>query len=339
MADINKILLSFIDDELRLSQKDVEKSAASREWLLNRISNVIANSDEHPNLYSPEPFVNFGSYFKGTKVSNVDEYDELVVLDSYTGVYSSNGQAIGSGLGTSSPNKKYSSSFMKDDGSGVSPTKQLNWLKKIVSSILVPLGGEAPIKDGQAVTATLKSSDLKIDLVPAGIFSSKTRANTVFYNIPAGNDTDGWIETNPKIDKEIIANTAKNRDNFKNLIRLFKFIRDRHHLDISSFALECAAVHYAQQSDWYYDFYANTKEFFEYLRSCFLAKKIADITNTSKNLLAAMGESNAKNIEVDLHSIQIGLMRQKIEADEQQAKKEVYRLLMNLQESEKVGNL
>ena len=128
--------------------------------------------------------VYFGSYFKGTKVADVDEYDVLVLIDSYSGSYSRGGKQVGIGQGSADPNPKYYKKFYKDDGSGVSPAKMLNWLKGVADEVVGTFSGEAPVRDGQAITSTIKSKGLKIDLVPAGVFVNGN--GTLFYNIPDG---------------------------------------------------------------------------------------------------------------------------------------------------------
>ncbi|MHC4986998.1 MAG: hypothetical protein ACYTFX_00680 [Planctomycetota bacterium] len=54
----------------------------------------------NPKLLASDPFIYFGSYFKGTKVADVDEFDVLVVIDSQGGQYSQGGKVIGHGLGS-----------------------------------------------------------------------------------------------------------------------------------------------------------------------------------------------------------------------------------------------
>lgn len=98
MTNLNYLIQKYIDNEISLSMKDISASAKSREWFLNRIKNKINekinNGEIVPQLYSETPFVNFGSYFKGTKVKDVDEFDVLVVLDSNSGQLTQSGVVI-----------------------------------------------------------------------------------------------------------------------------------------------------------------------------------------------------------------------------------------------------
>lgn len=133
----------------------------------------------------PEPFVYFGSYFKRTQVADVAEFDVLVVVDSNTGVFNTWGSQLGAGSGSVYPNPKCDPRYSKADGSGVSPSKMLNWLRDIVGTVTVAYGGAAPERVGQAIIASIPSSGLFIDLVPAGVFSRLTDGTTL-NNLIAG---------------------------------------------------------------------------------------------------------------------------------------------------------
>lgn len=84
-----------------------------------------------PELYPGRNTLYFGSYFKGTKVAAVDEFDVLVILDSNNGVFRQNGISVGKGLGRADPNYLFDEIYKLSDGSGVSLTKLLNWLENV----------------------------------------------------------------------------------------------------------------------------------------------------------------------------------------------------------------
>ena len=264
-------------------QTDISASAKSREWFLSRIENVIASRKNEPVLYKPR-FVYFGSYFKGTKVQVVDEYDVLVVIDSHTGIFSSGGVEIGKGQGVAAPNHKYDGKYMKDDNSGVSPTKLLNWFHGVVKEITDAFNGEAPERQGQAVTAIIKSQNLKIDLVPAGIFTRKSEGTT-FYIIPNGRKDNGWIVTSPESDIRALNELAAGKDNFKNVIRITKRIKDRYNFIVPSFAVETAIVDYGNRTKWYNNLFYDTLGVVEHLSKRFREGVIADPYDLTKNLL------------------------------------------------------
>lgn len=274
MGDVSKAIADFIADEIKLSQSDISSAVASREWFLDRIKNEIARRTDEPVLYEPEPFVRFGSYFKRTKVATVDEFDILVVLDCNTGHFVSGGVEIGKGLGSVSPNPRYYDKYKKSDGSGVSPAKMLNWLKGVVQTVVSSFGGEAPERNGQAVTAIIKSKNLKIDLVPAGIFQSSN--GRIFYDIPKGDANNSWILTAPREDIDLLNSVAKNKEYFRDVIRLCKYIRTAYNFKVSSFAIETAIVQYGMSNYWFSSLALNVYETLSHLASAFRSGVIND---------------------------------------------------------------
>lgn len=243
MSELSVSIKKYIDNVIRLSAKDIQDSASSRDWFLKRIQNEIENRTNDPILYATEPFIRFGSYFKGTKVSDADEYDILVVIDSCNGQYTNNGQIIGKGEGTAFPNHKYDKRFYKSDDSGVSSKKIVWWLQGIVQEVVNSFGGEPTIEDGISVTAEIKTQNIKLDLVPCGVFQHVTKGKQ-FYNI--GNGNDSWTLTNPSVDIDRLSNIANGKDDFKNIIRICKRIKDQYGLQISSFTIETAIANYAE---------------------------------------------------------------------------------------------
>lgn len=285
MADITKSINQFITDEIKLFQKDITSAVESREWFLSRIESAVKKRTNEPTLYKT-PFVYFGSYFKKTKVTNVDEFDVLVVIDSNSGQYTQGGQVIGKGLGDANPNHKYDKKYKKSDDSGVSPSKLLNWLKGIAEEVVESFHGQAPERDGQAITATIKSKGLKIDLVPACIFEEDD--GTVFYIIPKGDKGNGWIRTQPKDDMNKLEDAAKEKDGFRNVIRLMKFVRGKYNFKVSSFAIESAVVNYSKTAAWKNDLYTDLKDCLSYLAQNFRAGEIKSTIDENANLISGV---------------------------------------------------
>ncbi|MFC1591246.1 hypothetical protein ACFL43_01850 [Thermodesulfobacteriota bacterium] len=290
MADLDKLVSKFVREEITLFSKDISASAKSREWFLTRLQNIInsklENGETIPQLYSRSPFVYFGSYFKGTKVRDVDEYDVLVVLDSNNGQFKQSGNIIGKGVGSCVPCNKYLKKYFKSpDDSGVSPTKLLNWLKEIVKEIVESFGGEAPERAGQSITAIIKSQNLKIDLVPAGIFTHTNDSSKIFYDIPKGDKNSGWILTAPHEDIKIINDVAGTRPEFKNVLRVLKSVRSDYTFDVSSFAVECSAVSYALSNTWTDSIAKNLHEALLHFADRLRKKSIIDTWDDASNLI------------------------------------------------------
>jgi len=101
--DIETCLNSFINNYLALSQKDIDNAIKSREWLINRVISKINEKNNGLKLYreNNSEYITFGSYFKGTKISDADEFDIMLIIDSCNGFYrDDDNKIIGHGIGT-----------------------------------------------------------------------------------------------------------------------------------------------------------------------------------------------------------------------------------------------
>lgn len=287
MGDIDAAVRHYIDNVIRLSQMDISASAKSREWFLDRVISTIADRADdganEPVLYEPKK-VYFGSYFKGTKVGVVDEYDVLLVVDTNNGVLSEDGTTLAYGQGTADPNPLFDKKLYKDNGSGVSPAKLLNWLKRVVEEVVDSFGGTAPIRRRQAVTARIISQNISIDLVPAATLTRLTDGKA-FYAIPSGDASGGWVSTSPEEDKAHLAEVARGKTDFRNVVRVLKRVRDRHNFKVSSFAIETDVVRYAESTYWTSQVGLEVRYALVHLARAFRSGRISDPFDASKNLI------------------------------------------------------
>ena len=285
MGDVSQALNGYIGEVIKLPQRDISSAVRSREWFIDLVKQEINGRTREPALYSERNTLYFGSYFKGTKVAAVDEFDVLVILDSNNSVYRHNGISVGSGLGRADPNHMLDEKYKKSDGSGVSPTTLLNWLKDVVESATGKYGVKTPVRNGQAITVTIKSKDLKLDLVPAAVFQHNSSGET-FYGIPRGDRENGWIATAPHRHMERLKEVAQGKENFRNVIRLCKRIRDTYNFNVPSFAIELAAVGYAEGNYWYDDLYSDFRVVLRSLAEAFRGGVILDPFDDQNNLIA-----------------------------------------------------
>ncbi len=290
MGDVSQALNGYIGEVIKLPQRDISSAVRSREWFIDLVKQEINGRTGEPALYPGQNTLYFGSYFKGTKVAAVDEFDVLVILDLNNGVFSQNGISVGKGLGRADPNHLFDERYKLSDGSGVSPTKLLNWLKDVVESATGKYGVEAPVRNGQAITATIKSKDLKLDLVPAAVLQHNS-SNEVFYAIPRGGQGNGWIATAPHRDMERLKEVAQGKENFRNVIRLCKRVRDKYNFSASSFAIESAIVGYAERSCWYNDLYPDFRGALKCLIEVFRGGVLLDPFDNQSNLIAGVESS------------------------------------------------
>lgn len=267
MTDLNSLLQRFVQEHIALPQTDRQEAIRSREWVVERIRNTIRDTDDGPRLFGEMPVLYYGSYFRGTKVSAADEFDIMFVIDSNGGQFSQRGTIVGTGLGTADPNRKYDGRFHKEDQSGISPMKLLNWLSSVVQESLEEFGVETPIRDGQAITLHLHSRNIHLDLIPAGAFESTDGSGRRFYDIPRGDRANGWILTNPVEDRERIEDVADGRENFRSVIRIVKYLKqpDHYNMAIPSFAVEHACIMYAEETYWTQSIWPDLYGFFGFL--------------------------------------------------------------------------
>lgn len=336
--DLDRVLDRFIREEIALTQDDISSAVRSKKWLLEQIEAKIASKVTGPELYAAGPFVGYGSYFAYLKVSDVDEMDFLVVIDSNSGVFrKEDGIEYGKGLGTASPNHKYDTRFKKADLSGVSPSKLLFWLKDICWEVLEPLGGEEPVIDGPAVKVVLKSKGINFDLVPAGVFERTDWSGNLFYNIPKGDLSDGWVLTNPKKDLERINRLADRCEGLRNVIRVMKLIRDKYEIPISSYAIQCSGCLFAEGYQWQRNLSANLHLALIHLSIKLRSGIIEDGFDPSNNLLKDVSNSgdHANTIQAVLGRLE-ALSN---ESDEDVAYEKLHQILKNTTEGARGRNL
>lgn len=303
MGDITAAVRHYIDNVIRLSQDDISASAKSREWFLNRVITTIArradDGTSEPVLYKPTT-VYFGSYFKGTKVSVVDEYDVILVVDTFGGTLSENGVVLAHGYGVADPNPLFLKKYYKSDDSGVSPDKLLNWLKGVVEEVVESFGGTAPVRNGQAVTARIETQNIDIDLVPAVTLRRDVDSKD-FYAIPRGDAAGGWISTSPEDDKRHLVEVASGKKDFRNVVRVLKRIRDCYNFKVPSFSIETDVINYAESESTYWTESVGLEVRYAlvHLAGAFRSGSILDPFNSGKNLIEGIASLDwyAKRID------------------------------------------
>jgi hypothetical protein len=122
------------------------------------------------------------------------------------------------------------------------------------------------------------------DQVPAGVSRQNSR-DEIFYNIPRGDRENGWILTAPHRDREHLKEVAHGKENFRNIIRLCKRIRDMYNFLVPSFAIESAIVGYAERNYWYNDLYLDFRAVLRSLAGAFRGGVIPDPFDNQNNLI------------------------------------------------------
>ncbi|MEG1482842.1 hypothetical protein [Clostridium sp.] len=290
---VNSEFNKFIDNNITLDQGDISKKAESRRDIIDAVIKKIKEKGDCPQVYKENntEYIHFGSYFKGTKVGNVDEFDVMLIIDSNEGIFSVGGTKKGEGQGGLSPNPKYNGNYNKEDESGISPRKIMNWLKNTIEEALDKTKYKVDIiKDGQAVTVKNEKEYYAVDFVPGGIFKD-INTQEIFYIIPKGDANLGWIVTNPNIDKEIIKDKASTNSQFKNTIRLFKYLfKESYNVTISSYAVESAVVDYEEINYFWNDYSYDFEGVLNHIINLVENDNIPDMRDNEINLLGTINK-------------------------------------------------
>jgi hypothetical protein len=208
------------------------------------------------SLLKENEFVKYGSYCKGTNVGEIDDFDILVVFNSYNmrveneryGCWGSyEGFGVGEELKLSTDIRGYDNKYSSE--------KFLDFFYENIKDA-IPTNYKVPEKDPPAVTLTFREGrkhKLHIDLIPALKF---TYGNSIFYMIPDGNGA--WTRTNPKdLDQQIqdvqkmTKDIGPKENTFKNVIRIVKYIKSQHNIrNLKSFEIEVLALEWAKGYSW-----------------------------------------------------------------------------------------
>lgn len=328
MANVTDCLDRYVREVIALPRVEISSAVKSREWFLKRMLAVIEGRKDEPSLIDEQPYLIYGSYRKGTKVAAVDEFDIMVRIDSNTGVFSRGGAPTAEGRGSSNPNHKYDEKYWLAGQQAVSPTKMLNWLRSVANEVVEPYGGEVPERNGPAITVVIQSKDLRLDLVPGGVFTRLVDGK-LFYNIPRGVNSPDWITTAPEEDIARLNYAAGNRENLKSVIRICKRVKDQYNFGVSSFAIETSVVNYAWSNNWFQDFELDFLGTLEALASDLRSSSIRDPFETSTNLLEGVSTDSLTWYANRIATIREGLTAARSITSDERAYQRIRALLEN----------
>ena len=220
-SNIHTLLEDLIRREISLNASHISQGAKSHTYVCDILKNKSDTDRFFPQFIDGD-FIS-GSYSRGTKIHPLDDIDIMMVMDGNGLCAIQNGSVVNaevrSGNGENNPvlhhlglNKLLSS-------------------KKIIELFSNALRESYPTstvaKDGQAVNVWLESYNLGIDIVPCFHIIPRDESQDYYY-IPEGGISEGWISTNPNIDKDISdLFVQKFGDNFKNFVRLIKFWNEK----------------------------------------------------------------------------------------------------------------
>jgi hypothetical protein len=218
----------FRKNVVDLDSEDTKKARESQDYLFDQIKRLARNNSNFPKIESGNPFMNFGSFARKTKIRPLDDIDFLVILDrSNTAVeinslypYTYNLKFIKPSIYFASTLPSMTLEQFADSSGYINSTRLLNRIKVDLSSVTNYKEADSH-KMESAVTFKLKSYSWNYDIVPA-IRVYDIFGNTAYFLIPDGKGY--WIATNPRLDN--FSTTAVNRKyegSFLGILRLLKY--------------------------------------------------------------------------------------------------------------------
>ena len=228
----------LIQSELTLTSTQISRGSTSHNYIRELLSNKNTEDSSFPRLIDGD-FLS-GSYARGTKIHPLDDIDVMIIMD-------------GTGLSPISEGVIVDADVR---GSGDSNNPLLAHLgadnrlssRRVLDLFKLALQKSHPNseikKHGQAINVWLDSSGMGIDVVPCMHIVPRDGSRDYYY-IPMGENSDQWMTTNPKIDKEISDSLHEEHNKlFKGFIRLIKYwnkVSNRNRLQ--SYHLETVAWH------------------------------------------------------------------------------------------------
>lgn len=233
-------LQKLLDEEINLVQGHISQGSTSHNFVRELLANRSQKDTNFPWLLDGD-FLS-GSYARGTKLHPLDDIDIMIVMDGQglfpidKGVPLTTHSIRGNSENHRSPIHQYIGTDNQLDSRVI--------LELFRTALLETYPDSKVTKHGQAINLYLSSYDLGLDIVPCfHLESHDPTTNREMYYIPIGNNSPGWLKTNPKIDAEISKFLdEKHNKKLKSVIKLLKYWNREKNFDrIRSYHLESIA--------------------------------------------------------------------------------------------------
>ncbi len=214
-------LSNLIQREISLDISHISQGSRSHTYIRDLLKNKSDRDLLFPRFIEGD-FLS-GSYSRETKNYPLDDIDVMMVVDGNGLCVIQNGNIFNAEVRGSNNQDNPILRHLGFDS--------LLGSKKVIDLFATVIRDSYPnskvSKDGQAINVWLESYKLGIDVVPCFHIIPRDGSQN-FYYIPEGKDSDGWIKTNPNVDKAISDYLVqKLGDNFKNFVRLIKFWNEK----------------------------------------------------------------------------------------------------------------
>jgi len=214
-------LASLIQREISLDIADISQGSKSQNYIRDLLKRKSDANLLFPRFIGGD-FLS-GSYSRETKNHPLDDIDIMMVIDG-SGLYViQSGNILNAEVRGSNNQNNPILNYLGVDS--------LLESKKVIDLLATALRDSYPnskiSKDGQAINIWLEAYKLGIDIVPCFHIVPRDGSQD-FYYIAEGKNSNGWMKTNPNVDKDISDYfIQKLGGNFKNFVRLIKFWNEK----------------------------------------------------------------------------------------------------------------
>lgn len=210
----------FLKDEINFSGSEAEQAGKSQRFLREQLEEYAENNDHFFNFIDGD-FLS-GSFGRKTAIKPLNDVDVFMILDGANLMAISDGRYIPDKVeGSGDSYNPLSSGYYYGLNSLISSKKVINALANALKESIYPNSKVG--KDGQAVNVWLESYELGLDVVPA-FHLIPPGSDQDYYFIPAGDNREDWIETNPKIDAAILDSVGGvNISRLRDVIRMMRY--------------------------------------------------------------------------------------------------------------------
>ncbi|PWN67675.1 nucleotidyltransferase [Chryseobacterium oncorhynchi] len=240
---VNNAFETFMKDYVRIDSERNKVAKASKNNLISEIEK-FPDDGKFLDLYSNNTRLDYGSYYRKTKIRPLDDIDIMIILHA-------NGnwrEPTSTGFLIRVPETATKQLALCDTNTNIlNSIKVINKFKEYLGK--VSSYKKAEIKRNQeAVTLELNSYEWVYDIVP----SFKTMpddSGKTFFLIPDG--SGNWKPTDPRIDKERTSNiNNKQKISVLDVIRIMKYwTKRRTATTMGSYFLECLILNYYDSND------------------------------------------------------------------------------------------
>lgn len=226
--------LNLLDDKVNIPRDIRSEASVSQNNIRDKLTTENSRDSTFPRIMSinDTDFIG-GSFARHTKIRPLDDIDIFFPIDGQGLIFTDNGiqySVVSDGVLNTNP--VIGSRWTNPISGNISSKKVISefckTLKKWYQNSIVK-------QNEQAITVKLTSVALEnsndpglgFDIVPCFLVRTNKQHEHDFYVIPDGKD--GWIRTNPKIDKNINDSLhTYHNEHFRPIVKLVKYWNARH---------------------------------------------------------------------------------------------------------------